>query len=93
MASKIGQRIEKLRLKMAMSQTEFGNRFGMSAMSISRWERGENLPDARALLTLGVMAKQQSMDVWVFWNQAGLTRKDARSVLAREKAQAAAGGR
>ncbi len=84
MARTIGQQIERLRLRFAMSQTDFGKKFRASAMTISRWERGENLPDARSLLKLGLIAKQQRMDGWMFWNEVGLTRDHALTALAHE---------
>ncbi len=93
MATKISQQIERLRLKLAMSQTDFAKNFRTSAMTISRWERGQNPPDASCLLKLGLMAKQQQMDGWMFWTEAGLTREQALTALGRDKAQAAAAGR
>ncbi len=92
MAPTIGQQIERLRIKLAMSQTEFGKRFHMTAMSVSRWERNVNAPEAQDLLKLGLMAKQVGMDGWMFWNEAGLTRDHARTALARDKMKAAAAG-
>ncbi len=92
MGSKIGRQVERLRLKLNMSQTTFATLFKTSAMTISRWERGENLPDASALLKLGMMAKEERMDGWMFWNGAGLTRDHALTALARDKAQAATAG-
>ena len=92
MASKISHQIERLRLKLGMSQAEFATLFNTSAMSISRWERNSNLPDARALLKLGIMAKNQQMDGWMFWNVAGLTRDVALTALVRDKVQAAPAG-
>ncbi len=83
MTSKIGPQIERLRVKLAVSQTEFGKRFHTTAMSVSRWEHSANPPDARCLLQLGLMAKQQHMDGWMFWNQAGLKKEDARAMLGR----------
>ncbi len=93
MGSKIGQQVERLRLKLNVSQSAFAKLFKTSAMTISRWERGENLPDASSLLKLGIMAKKQRMDGWMFWNGAGLTRDDALTALARDNTQAAAAGR
>ncbi len=93
MATTIGQQIERLRLKYAMSQTDFAKKFRTSAMSVSRWERGVNEPEAHDLLRLGLMAKQVGMDGWMFWNEAGLTRDHARTALAGDKAHAATAGR
>ncbi len=79
----IGKQIEQLRMKFAMSQTDFAKRFRTTAMSLSRWERGVNPPEARALLKLGLLAKKQGMDGWMFWNEAGLKKEDARAMLVR----------
>ena len=93
MATKVGQQIEKLRIKLNMSQTNFGQLLRTTAMTVSRWERGVNLPDAHDLFKLGLMAKQVAIDGWMFWNEASLTRDHALTALARDKAQAAAAGR
>ena len=79
----IGETIEQLRAKLAMSQTQFGKVFKISAMSVSRWERGANLPDARLLLKLGLLAKRQQMDGWRFWQLAGITKTDARAAFGK----------
>ena len=79
----IGETIEQLRAKLAMSQTQFGKVFKISAMSVSRWERGASLPDSRLLLKLGLLAKRQRMDGWTFWQLAGITKADARAAFGK----------
>jgi DNA-binding transcriptional regulator YiaG len=77
----IEKQIDRLRAKLELSQRDFAKILDTTAMSISRWERGENLPDGRALLKMGLLAKQQSMDGWMFWHLAGVTRADALSAV------------
>ena len=40
-----GQKLRKYRRKLAETQTQFGKRYGLTANAISRYERGENLPE------------------------------------------------
>jgi DNA-binding XRE family transcriptional regulator len=93
MVQKIGNEIEKLRNKMWLNQARFADQFGATAMTVSRWERDVNAIPSRALLRLGVLANKAGMDGWRFWELAGLTRSDARSLLGRSDARATAAGR
>src|SRR5579884_4240898 len=69
-------RIEKLRDKLKMNQTDFARRLGVSAMAISRWERGVNEPPAQCYIELGKLAGNG--DRWFFWERVGLTKHDLR---------------
>jgi transcriptional regulator with XRE-family HTH domain len=82
MADRVGNRIEALRNTMLLSQTELGKSLSVSAMTVSRWERGENLPESRDLLALGMLAQKAGLDGWIFWKVAGITRSDALNALA-----------
>ncbi len=93
MAQNIGRNIEDLRNQMAMNQSDFGKMFKTSAMSISRWERNENLPGAHDLLQLGLLAQKVGTNGWMYWQLAGLARTDARAMLDGAPARAAAAGR
>jgi DNA-binding transcriptional regulator YiaG len=73
----IDKQIDELRAKLELSQADFGKIFDTTAMTVSRWERGHSRPDGRALLKLGLLAKQQSMNGWMFWQLVGVTRADA----------------
>ena len=66
---------------MGLNQAEFGRLLGVTAMSVSRWERNANPVPSRTLLALGLLARKAGMDGWSFWELAGLTRKDARHAL------------
>jgi len=47
----ITQDVRDLRVRMALSQTEFAERFGLSLTALKQWEIGRRVPD-RAALTL-----------------------------------------
>ena len=50
---KIGLFIQARRKERNMTQAELGERLGISAQSVSNWERGETLPDLALLMDLG----------------------------------------
>ena len=50
--AKIGAQIALLRKKKGITQSELGERLGVSFQSVSKWERGENLPDTAILVDL-----------------------------------------
>lgn len=64
-----------------MNQTQFGKLIDVSAMTVSRWERNGNMPDARSLLSLGRIAAGVGANAWEFWELAGLDKTYLRSVL------------
>ncbi len=72
-------RIEKLREKLRLTQMELAARLDVSAMAISRWERGINEPPAEAYIRIGKMAGNP--DCWFFWERAGLSKSDVKRVL------------
>lgn len=49
---KVGATIAQLRSGKNMTQTELGERIGVSYQAVSKWERGETLPDITLLPTL-----------------------------------------
>lgn len=51
-AERTGAYIQTLRKEKGMTQTELGERLGLSCQAISKWERGEGLPDTSVLLDL-----------------------------------------
>lgn len=46
---KIGAFLRERRVRLAMTQAELSERIGVSAQSVSNWERGETLPDIALL--------------------------------------------
>lgn len=51
-AEKVGQQIHLLRKAKGITQNELGERLGISFQAISKWERGETLPDTALLADL-----------------------------------------
>ena len=82
-ARRIGARVARLRSERGMSQTEFGKFAGVSAMAVSRWERGEVTPPAEACIAMAKCAGRGG-DAWFFLGRAGLSRKDAAAALRRK---------
>ncbi len=48
----LGRVIQTCRKEREMTQTELGERLGVSAQSVSNWERGETLPDLELLVDM-----------------------------------------
>lgn len=48
----IGKQLAQLRARKGITQTELGERVGVSFQAVSKWERGETLPDVSVLITL-----------------------------------------
>ncbi len=49
---KVGKQIANLRKENNLTQSELGERLGVSFQAVSKWERGETLPDTGILLDL-----------------------------------------
>lgn len=48
----VGTQIAMLRRRKGLTQNELGERLGVSFQAVSKWERGETLPDTAILLDL-----------------------------------------
>ena len=48
----VGNQIAMLRKQKGLTQNELGERLGVSFQAVSKWERGETLPDTAILLDL-----------------------------------------
>lgn len=72
-------KIEGIRLSRKLSQAELGSQLGLSAMTVSRWERGVAEPSGEAYISLGNLAGSRLC--WFFWNRAGLRLSDVTRVL------------
>ena len=48
----VGAQISRLRKEKGLTQNELGDRLGVSFQAVSKWERGETLPDTAILLDL-----------------------------------------
>lgn len=77
--------IAELRQKLQMTQTQLAERVGVTAMTVSRWERGLVEPTAGGYIALGNLANPRQ--AWYFWRRAGLNEERVR------KARAGAGRR
>ena len=51
-AIKVGEQIQNLRKAKNLTQTELGERLGVSTQAVSKWERGESMPDISLLTSL-----------------------------------------
>ncbi len=52
---KVGENIAALRKSKGITQNELGERIGVSFQAVSKWERGETLPDITLLPDLAVI--------------------------------------
>ena len=52
---KIGKNISLLRRAKGITQSELGERIGVSFQAVSKWERGETLPDITLLPDLAII--------------------------------------
>ena len=66
--------IVDLRRRQRLSQIAFGKRLSVSAMSVSRWERGQQEPSSEVYIALGKLAGEPQR--WYFWERVGLTKED-----------------
>ena len=73
------RKIEDMRHGRKLSQQGFGNRLGVSAMAVSRWERGVAEPTGETYIRLGNLADAPLC--WFFWKRAGLRLSDVTRVL------------
>jgi transcriptional regulator with XRE-family HTH domain len=73
------RKILAFRQALKLTQGELGKRLRTSAMAVSRWERGETEPSARAYIRLGNIAGDPLC--WFFWGRAGFSTADVMRVL------------
>lgn len=50
--------LKKLREKMLLTQTEFGNLLGVSFETVNRWENGKHVPTMRAKRKINKFAEK-----------------------------------
>lgn len=50
--NKTAELLVRLRKQNGLTQNELANKLGVSSQAVSKWERGENLPDSMLLLDL-----------------------------------------
>jgi transcriptional regulator with XRE-family HTH domain len=71
--------IAELRRKLQLTQTELAEKLGVTAMTVSRWERGLVEPTAGGYIALGNLAEPKRS--WYFWRRAGLSEGKLRDVI------------
>ena len=52
---KVGEQIAALRKEKGLTQSDLGERLGVTFQSVSKWERGETLPDTAILVELAAV--------------------------------------
>jgi transcriptional regulator with XRE-family HTH domain len=72
-------KVEGVRRNRKLSQADFGAQLGVSAMTVSRWERGVAEPSGETYIRLGNIAGDPLC--WFFWKRAGLRLSDVTRVL------------
>jgi transcriptional regulator with XRE-family HTH domain len=73
------RKVLNFRKALKLTQGELGRQLNTSAMAVSRWERGEIEPHAKAYIRLGNLAGDPLC--WFFWGRAGLSTRDVMRVL------------
>ena len=63
----LGNKLYELRKEARLSQEEFADKIGVSRQAVSKWERGETLPDMDNLITIAKLFKT-SLD-WLIDNE------------------------
>lgn len=59
---------------MAPNQAAFGQEFGVTQVTVSKWETGADRPGVAAYLRMGSLAGDP--ECWYFWERAGLSKSD-----------------
>jgi transcriptional regulator with XRE-family HTH domain len=78
-APKWAEQVRHLRQRLGISQGELARRLDCSAMTVSRWERGQLEPSADHYIGLGKSAGRS--ECWSFWERAGLRVADVQRVM------------
>ena len=79
-AQKLNKSVLNFRTQLGLNQTDFGDKLGVSAMSVSRWETGANDPPAECIVKIATMA-DDSTQFWYFLEHIGLKRKNFKDRL------------
>jgi transcriptional regulator with XRE-family HTH domain len=71
--------IAELRRKLQLTQAELATKLGVTAMTVSRWERGLVEPTASGYISLGNLAEPKRS--WYFWRRAGINEEKVRNAI------------
>jgi SOS-response transcriptional repressor LexA len=77
------RRIQQLRKRLSLNQSEFAALLKYSPMAICRWEKGSYEPTAKAYVQIGNLADGKESS-W-FWARAGLKSGDLSRMFPKEK--------
>lgn len=81
---KVGQQIAALRKRKGLSQSELGERIGVSFQAVSKWERGESMPDISLLPDLARIL-ETTIDFILLGNEKVIEYKGRFSVADMKK--------
>jgi len=71
---KVSKKVSTLRKELGETRLVFAQRFGVTQMTVYRWETEVDLPSANKLLEMGKIAPEPLK--WFFFEQAGLSREE-----------------
>lgn len=57
----IGEQIKSVRLRLHLSQTEFGEKLGVSFTTVNRWENGKTEPSYKAIRALEKLCRDHDL--------------------------------
>jgi SOS-response transcriptional repressor LexA len=84
------RKILAFRRALKLTQGTLGKRINTSAMAVSRWDRGETEPPAKAYIRLGQLAGDPLC--WFFWGRAGFSTADLMRILPGARRRLRQGG-
>lgn len=73
---KLGQNLSRLRREKGLTQTELGEKLNYSDKTISKWERGEGMPDVNVLIQLAEMFGVTLNDMVGVWEKNEPAREE-----------------
>lgn len=56
-----GEQVRRVRLKLHLSQTDFGKLLGVSFTTVSRWENGRTDPSYKAMRSFEAFCKEKAI--------------------------------
>ncbi len=83
-ASEVGKQIQLLRKVKGLTQNELGERLGVSFQAVSKWERGETLPDTALLPDLAAVLETSIDNILLGSQRVGSFRRRIKIAQIRE---------
>lgn len=81
----ISKNICSLRKREKLTQSEFAEQIGYSDKAVSKWERGESLPDAEVLYKIALFFNVSIEYLFENHEYSGLTNEELKKLEKREK--------